>query len=238
MTAFKTASLASLAAAALLAACSQPAETPAETAAPEAAAETAVPAVPAGVYALDPTHTAFFWSVPHNGISNYTARFSKVEATLTLDPDDLANSKIEAMIDPTSVSTAYPGDYKGTHPNTGFQSWDENIAQGFLKAGQFPQITFVSTAVNPTGPRTAEVTGDLTFMGQTRPVTLNATFNGLLDRHPFLGVPAVGFAAEGSFKRSDFGMEAGPVGDEVKIRFDGEFVRQGDAAAPAAGAEG
>ena len=61
-------------------------------------------------------------------------------------------------------------------------------------------MTFVSTSVKKTGARTAKVTGDLTFLGQTRPVTLDATFNGEIERHPFANVPAIGFAAEGPFQ--------------------------------------
>ena len=216
-----------IAALALLAACGQPG---AERQAPEAgpAQEAAVELkAPAGTYKLDPTHAALLWSVPHNNISNYTARFTRLEATLTLDPANLENSRIQAVIDPTSVSTGYPGDYKAGHPDTGFDSFDEDIAQAehFLNAGRFPQITFNSTAVEQTGPRTAKVTGDLTFLGVSRPVTLDARFIGEIEKHPFLGVPALGFAAEGAIKRSDFGMPVGPLGDEVTIRFDGEFVQ-------------
>ena len=47
-------------------------------------------------------------------------------------------------------------------------------------------------------------------------------------------MPTLGFAAEGKFKRTDFGMALGPVGDEVTIRFDAEFLQQVAPAAPAA----
>ncbi|WP_395945644.1 YceI family protein [Brevundimonas sp.] len=226
--------LAALSALALLAACNRPGEAPApqETAAAEAPI---VLKAPAGAYALDPTHATLQWSVLHNTISNYTARFDKVEATLTLDPADLANSKITARIDPVSVDANYPADYQATHAATGFVGWNDDIANSakFLNAKAFPSIQFVSTKVEPTGARTAKVTGDLTFLGQTHPVTLDTTFNGEIERHPFAQVPAVGFAAEGRFKRSDFGMAVGPVGDEVTIRFDGEFIQQTTPVTPA-----
>ena len=45
--------------------------------------------------------------------------------------------------------------------------------------------------------------------------------------------PAIGFSAEGKFKRTDFGMALGPVGDEVTIRFDAEFIKEVAPAAPA-----
>jgi len=219
---------------ALLAACNRPGEAPAPKSDAAVEAPVALKA-PAGAYALDPTHATLQWSVLHNTISNYTARFDKVEATLTLDPANLENSKITATIDPTSVDANYPSDYKASHAATGFASWNDDIANSvkFLNAKAFPSISFVSTKIEQTGPRTAKVTGDLTFLGQTRPVTLDATFNGEIERHPFAQVPAVGFAAEGRFKRTDFGMAVGPVGDEVTIRFDGEFIQQAAPAAPA-----
>ncbi len=223
-----------VAASALLAACNSPANTQqAET----AAASTAPVELkaPTGTYKLDPTHASLQWSLPHNGISNYTARFNRFDAVLALDTNDLTKSSIEVTIDPASVDAHYAGDYVGTHAATGFGSWSEDIARNkaFLNAGQFAQITFKSTKVEQTGPRTAKVTGDLTFLGVTKPVTLDATFIGDLESHPFMSVPAIGFAAEGRFKRTDFGMALGPVGDEVTIRFDGEFVQQVEAA-PAA----
>lgn len=229
------AALIAVSAAALLAACSQPADT---AGAPTTdAASTAPVALKAtsGVYVMDPTHASLQWSLPHNSISNYTARFNKFDAKITLDTANLANSTVEATIDPASVDANYQGDYVGTHAATGFKSWSEDIAKNknFLNATAFPQITFKSTKVELTGARTAKVTGDLTFLGVTKPVTLNATFNGDLEKHPFVPAPAIGFSAEGKFKRTDFGMALGPVGDEVTIRFDAEFIKEVAPAAPA-----
>ncbi|MGG7519176.1 YceI family protein [Allorhizobium undicola] len=181
----------------------------------------------AGVYKLDPTHTALLWSVRHNGISNYTARFGKVEATLKLDPARIESSKIEVSIDPTSVDVPYPADYKGSHANSPYASWPEEISRNekMLNSDKFPKITFTSTSVKRTGDNTADVTGDLTFLGVTKPVTLKAKLEGALDSHPFAGVPAVAFAAEGTFDRTTFGQPVGFVGKDVTIRFDGEFIQ-------------
>jgi polyisoprenoid-binding protein YceI len=222
---------------ALLAACGQ-AAAPAAPAADAVDAAAAAPVelkVPAGVYALDPTHASLEWSITHLGLSHYTARFNTIDARLTLDPANLANSSVTATIDPKSVDAHYAGDYRGTHAQTGFGSWSEDIARNaaFLNADVHKDIRFASTKVEPTGPRTAEVTGDLTFLGQTKPVTLTVTFVGDVARHPMAGRPAIGFAAEGRFKRSDFGMSTGPLGDEATIRFNGEFIQQAPSAAPA-----
>lgn len=80
------------------------------------------------------------------------------------------------------------------------------------------------------------MTGDLTFLGQTKAVTLAVRFNGELEKHPFFQRPVLGFSAEGKFKRSDFGLAkvlpTVMVGDEVTIRFEGEFVQKEAPAVP------
>lgn len=192
--------------------------------------------VPAGVYRLDTTHASLFWSVRHLGLSDYTARFTGLDATLQLDPDDIARSSITLTIDPKSVRADYPADYRKTHAKSAFSSWDEDLAmsKSFLNAGAFPNIAFKSTTARQTGPDTAEVVGDLTFLGVTRPVTMNVKLNGELATHPFSRTPAIGFAAEGRFKRSDFGMStSGVIGDEVSLRFNGEFLMEPPPAATA-----
>src|SRR6218665_431659 len=234
----KVKSILAISALALLAACGKSPEVSGSDQTSEAATE--VKAV-AGTYALDKTHAALIWSIPHLGLSNYTARFASFDARLTLDPGDIGKSSVVLTINPASVRTDYSGDYRGTHPDNKFKSWDEQIALSpdFLDGGKAREITFTSTKVEQTGPRTAKVTGDLAFRGQTRPVTLDATIIGAAESHPFRKIPAVGFSAEGSFKPSEFGVGllGGVLGDEVKVRFDGEFIAEqktGDETQPAA----
>lgn len=201
----------------------------ADSAAPKTEAAAPVKA-PAGVYVMDPTHASLSFSFLHNRISHYTARFNAFSGEVTLDPADPAKSSVKIEIKTDFVDANYPADYKATHAKTGFASWSEDIAKNknYLNAGQFPTASFTSTKVEPTGPRSAKVTGDLTLLGVTKPVTLDATFVGELEKHPFMQRPAIGFSATGSFKRSDFGMPVGFVGDEVSVRFDGEFIRKAD----------
>lgn len=219
---------------ALLAACGQ-ADQPG-AAAGDPAVEAAVELqAPAGVYGLDNNHASLTWSIPHLGLSNYTARFTRFDATVTLDPENLEASSVSLTIDPASVRTDFPGDYPGTHPGSEFRTWDEDIAlnPNFLHGREFPQITFNSTRVEQTGPRTARVTGDLAFRGATRPVTLDATFNGELPTHPATSTPAIGFSAEGTFQPSEFGVNlfGGALGDAATIRFEGEFLQHAAAEA-------
>ena len=92
-------------------------------------------------------------------------------------------------------------------------------------------MTFKSTKVETTGEHTANITGDLTLHGVTKPVTLAVTHNKS-GKHPFMDRMETGFSATGTIKRSDFGMtEAVPmVSDEVEIRIEVEAYKEDKAA--------
>lgn len=77
-----------------------------------------------------------------------------------------------------------------------------------------------------TGPQAATVTGDLTFHGVTRPVTLKAVFNGA-GADPISKVYTVGFDATTTIRRSDFGVKTDVplIGDAVDIRISAAFVQ-------------
>jgi len=228
-TLFAGASLALLA----LAACSP---APLVTEAPViAAAEIAAPApitiaAPAGEYVSDPNHASVEFKLQHLGLSFYTLKFRTYDATVAFDPANVAASKVTATIKPTDILAGFPGDYVANHPGTKFKSWEEDLATStnFLDAKQFPTITFTSTLTAPSGERSAKVTGDLTLKGVTKPITLDVTFSGETASHPFSKVPAIGFSATGTFKRSDFGLDylTGMVGDDVAVEIEGDFIQK------------
>jgi polyisoprenoid-binding protein YceI len=193
------------------------------------AAAIAVQAAP-GVYGLDKSHASLTWKVSHLGLSMYTARFTDFDATLNFNPTDPAAMSVNATINANSVETDYPGNYKATHANSPYASWDEDLAKNpeWFNAGANPQITFASTGVKMKGPRKAEVTGNLTFRGVTAPVTLDVTFNGEA-KPPWLGGrSAVGFSAKGTLSRSAFGMArlVPNIGDAVEIQIEAEFQQK------------
>ena len=64
--------------------------------------------VPSGTYQLDPTHASMVWKVKHLGLSNYTARFNRFDATITLDAENPTASTVTATVDPASIDTDYP----------------------------------------------------------------------------------------------------------------------------------
>ncbi len=220
---------ASIVLAAALGACSpQPASTartpPAATTPGPAAAQTPNDAAP-GTYAMDLSHTSVTLRVSHIGLSAYTARFNQVDGKLVFDPANPSAQSVSAVIDAASLDTAYP-DAKTL-------DFDAKVGKEFLDVASHPKITFVSTKVEPTGARTARVTGDLTLRGVTKPVVLEAVFNG---GYKAGGMdPAgnrIGFSARTRFKRSDYGITYGlpapgttmGVGDEVEVTIESEFT--------------
>ena len=194
-----------------------------------AAAEGSDIKAPKGTYKNDPYHSSLTFKIDHMGLSHYTARFTKFNATLDLDPAKLASSSVTVNIDPTSVRTDYSGDFKAVQKASPYKTFDESIARGdkFLNADKFSIVTFKSTKVVQTG-ETLKITGDLSFLGVTKPVTLTGSVVGSLDKHPFLGKGVVGFSATGTVKRSDWGMIGTQsfLGDDVTIIFEGEFDQQ------------
>ena len=94
----------------------------------------------------------------------------------------------------------------------------------FFDAAKYPTATFVSTRILRTGKTTANVDGNLTLHGVTRPIVLHVTFNqaGTL---PVVNIYDAGFQATATVKRSDFGMGAYTnfITDEVPLQLEGEF---------------
>lgn len=178
----------------------------------------ALQSLPTGAYQLEKAHASLLFRVKHMGLSNYTARLADFDATLDFDPKNPAASHVKAIINPLSVRADHPTD----------TDWDRRIGEDLLEGKQFPQIVFESTKVETTGEFTGKVTGNLTFMGVTEPVTLDVTYNGALDNAALYQFrPAVGFSARGRLTRSDFGLTTyrSIVSDEVEIIIEAEFTK-------------
>lgn len=175
--------------------------------------------VPSGNYANDPAHTSVTWKVNHFGLSNYTARFTKVDAQLTLDAANPENSKLFVAIDPRSVRTDFPEPTK--------KDFDKELGTGgdWFNGDKFPQIVFRATSLKRTSATTGTMTGDLTFLGVTKPMTFNVTLNGSFKEHPYTKKGAIGFSATATIKRSDWGLNTylPNLGDNVQILVESEF---------------
>ena len=169
------------------------------------------PDVRSGTYQLDKSHAKIHWTVSHFGFSEYTGEFTDFDARLMLDAAQPERSRLTLTVSTPSVAT---------HD----EALDAHLKnEDFFDVANHPTATFNSTAINRTGANSALVTGDFTMLGQTRPLTLNVTFNKAGDN--MAGVYTAGFSATGTVKRSAYGMTYGApaLGDDITLRISGEF---------------
>ncbi len=185
-------------------------------------AEPTLEGVASGLYELEKTHAFLTWTVTHNGISGYTVNFTDFDADLVFDAQTPANSQLSVTINPTALNTNYPDPAKKV-------DWEAELATDarFMNAGEFPTISFASTSVEQTGDFSGTVTGDLTFLGVTKPVTLDVSYGGVANPPWFGQRDVIGFTASTTITRSDFGSTAlsGIISDDVVIEFSGEFLQ-------------
>ncbi len=170
--------------------------------------------VVAGTYKLDPTHVNVTWIVSHLGLSPYQGRFNDISGEMTIDPAKPEAATVSITIKTASVDTLS-------------ERLDEELKsdEGF-NAAEFPEITFKSTKVEVMDGGKANVTGDLTMLGKTKPVTLKVNLVGT-GKHPFAKKDAVGFQATARFNRSEFGFTqwAPVIGDTVDLVIGAEFQK-------------
>ena len=162
-------------------------------------------------FTLEKPHTQIFFTVNHMGFSNSTGQFHDFDGTIDFNEAAPETSSVNVTIQTASIDM-------GTKP------WDDHLKNAdFFNVEKFPTMTFKSTAIKVTGEKTADITGDLTILGVTKPVVLHTTLNKV-GQHPMKGTPHAGFSAHTTIKRSDFGMGFGipNVSDEVQIKIEVE----------------
>ena len=168
-------------------------------------------------YELDPAHTLVGFLVDHLGYAKTFGQFEDVEGSFCFDEETLTLSDISVVVDPESVQTLH-------------RARDRHLRSAdFLNTGVYSEIEFVGLTSTQTRDRTGSVTGNITLLGQTRPLTLDVTWNKS-GKYPFGDKHyAMGISAKGSLNRSDFGMTYGVadglVGDQVEIIIEFEAVR-------------
>lgn len=173
--------------------------------------------LPPGQWQLDPDHASLIFSLSHaKGLSQFTGRFDSFDASLFFDPSQPEKSRVSVQIDAASV-------------NTGVAALDQKLIKNTsaLAANAHPVISFESVSVQPTTGRNAKVLGHLTLRGETRPVTLEITWNGS-SFDPLRRAQIIGFSAHTRFDRSDFGADAWRnfgVGTIINVQIEAEFVK-------------
>ncbi len=182
-----------------------------------------IAAVPFGAFAemaryeLDTEHTVVYFTVDHIGYAKTLGIFTELAGSFEYDADARALGAVSVSIDAASVNTFH-------------RARDRHVRnRDFLDVKAHPQITFTANGGTPTSATKGRVTGNLTILGQTQPVTLDVTLNKAAP-YPFGHQREVlGLSLTATIDRSDFGMSYGVanglVGDKVKISIETEAMK-------------
>ncbi|MET9549859.1 YceI family protein [Streptomyces sp. NPDC006627] len=167
-----------------------------------------------GDYTIDPTHSTIGFVARHAMVTNVKGSFRDVSGTLHLDGADPSRSTASIDVRMDSI-------------DTGNADRDGHLKSAdFFKAEEFPEMTFRTTKAEALGGDDYRVTGDLTILGTTKPLSIDLEFNGAAT-DPF-GNERVGFEGKAEILRSEWGLtwnaalETGGVlvSDKIKLNFD------------------
>jgi polyisoprenoid-binding protein YceI len=167
---------------------------------------------------IDPSHSGIHFTVRHLVISKVRGAFTKYLGSVEFDEQNPAASQVSVRVDAASIDTRE-------------EKRDAHLrSPDFFDVEKFPELTFLSTKVEKSADG-YRVTGDLTIHGVTRPVVLEAELLGR-SKDPW-GNERIGFAAQTSVNRKDFGLtwnqalETGGVlvGEKIEIALDIQAVK-------------
>ncbi|MEU1532171.1 YceI family protein [Streptomyces fagopyri] len=176
---------------------------------------------PPGAWTVDPAHSSVGAVAQHLGISSVHGRFTDFSATIEIAPDEVAKSRVEAVIQAASI-------------DTGNGMRDGHLrSPDFLDVERYPRITYRSTGLTPAGSDRWTVHGELTLHGVVRPVDLDLAYLGT-GADPWGGTRAA-FRATAELHREDFAMnynqvvQAGisAIGATLKVELDVQAVQGG-----------
>jgi polyisoprenoid-binding protein YceI len=160
-------------------------------------------------YEIDPEHATVAFLVAHIGYAKVLGRFTAVHGTFEFDEEAGEVDNVAVTIAAASVATDH-------------EARDRHVRdRDFLDVERFPNIAFAADGAQRTGERTFAITGELTLLGNRRPLVLQATLNKSAEYPIGDRAHVLGISARGRLSRSEFGMTYGVanglVGDEVEI---------------------
>ena len=169
-------------------------------------------------YSIDDEHFTVTFKVMHIGYAYVIGMFREAEGHFVYDPETRRVEEGELIFQADSVFTNH-------------EERDEHLrGEDFLNVSEYPQIRFEVTDFEATGESTGKLTGDLTLLGQSRPVTLDVVLNKAAQYPIGHGDYTLGLTAHGVINRSDWGMTYALaeelVGDEVRLQFQLEANRE------------
>ena len=149
---------------------------------------------------IDEAQTWIEFKIEAVGFPTTHGHFAHYKGHILIDFDRPAKSYTNFTVETASVDVGSPA----------FNNFVRSPP--LLDVEKFPTISFVSTQVEKVDSRTARVTGNLTMLGVSRPITLTVN----VENDPSTKRPAVAFVAKGTIVRSEFGMKFGiPLIDDA-----------------------
>ena len=142
---------------------------------------------------IDPSQTHVRFWIDAIGWPRTAGEFKSFEGRIDIDFDRPSRSRVDFKVAAKSVdvNSATLDDYLRS--------------EIFLNVARFPSMGFISTSVEKRDEHHAQVTGDLTMLGVTRPISLDVEVARKLAGTN----QRVGFKATGIINRLDFGMNSG-----------------------------
>lgn len=166
------------------------------------------------VWTLDKSHGKIGFTVTHGMISEVDGNFKTFDAKVTTTKDDLSDALFELTAETASINTDHEGrdkDLKGTD---------------LFDVATYPTLTYKSSSITKVLGNQYKVNGELTLKGVTLPVALDVWITGPV-KNDWAKKNNIGIKAIGKINRTDFKvgskMPVFVVGDEVALRFIGEF---------------
>ena len=170
-------------------------------------------AASAQTWTVDKAHSKLGFSITHMMISDVEGNFKTFEASIASVKDDFSDAVFEISADIPAINTDNEGRDKDLQSDR------------FFDAAKFPKLTFKSTSFTKVEGNKYKLVGDLTMKGVTKPVELQVTINGPIDRR---GKKVIGIKVAGIIKRTEFGVGGSGnamVSEEVTLIANGEFVK-------------
>jgi polyisoprenoid-binding protein YceI len=166
----------------------------------------------------DPYHSKLGFTVTHLGIADVPSHFGTYDVTITSSKPDFSDAVLELTAQTASIDTRV-------------EPRDKHLKSAdFFHVEKYPAMTFKSTSIKKVGKDKYDLTGNLTLLGVTKPVTVTMVHRGTTANPNAKGAPVAGIQITGTIKRSDFGVGTGfpasMISNEVQIKADGEFGQQ------------
>ncbi|MBF0427732.1 MAG: YceI family protein [Magnetococcales bacterium] len=161
-------------------------------------------------YKIDPTHSFVTFTIPHLGYSLLQGRFNKIDGAFSVDANQ---GTIQVTVETASIDSNHA-------------ERDKHLkGKDFLDVEQFPKAEFKSKRIVEKEGK-AQVEGDFTLHGVTKPITFEAKLIGT-GPDPWGGFRR-GYAGSLRIKRSDYKISynLGPAAEEMDLGLYIEGIRQ------------